>query len=156
MLDDYKKIDAKELTFKDTVFIRDIETKVFQAIALKCLSKIEGIALIEGNFIDHLLGREGVERNKGIYIEQDAKNHTVVVKIELNIAYGISIPEKAEEIQNKIVADIHQFTGLHVSLVHVIFKSLLPDEDLEKILSKQMEQAQDSANEFYNEFSEEF
>lgn len=156
MLDDYKKIDAKELMFKDTVFIRDIETKVFQAIALKCLSKIDGIALIEGNFIDHLLGREGVERNKGIYIEQDAKGHAVSVKIELNVAYGISIPFKAEEIQNKIISDIHNFTGLHVSSVHVIFKSLLPDEDLEKILTKQMEQASDSASEFFNEFSEEF
>lgn len=154
MLDDYKKVDAKELKFKDTLFIRDIETKVFQAITLKCLSKIEGIALIEGNFIDHLLGREGVERNKGIHIEQDAKNQSISVKIELNIAYGISIPDKAEEIQNKILNDIQELTGLHVSSVHVIFKSLLPDEDLEQILAKQMEQSQDASSEFFSEFSE--
>ena len=156
MLDDYKKLDTKEVKSKETVFIRDIETKVFQAITLKCLSKIEGISLIEGNFIDHLLGREGVERNKGIFIEQDVKGHSVACKIELNVAYGLSIPDKAEEIQNKIVSDIQTFTGFHVASVHVIFKSLLPDEDLEKILAKQMEQAGDSANEFFNEFSEEF
>ncbi len=156
MLDDHRKLDAKELKSKDTVFIRDIETKVFQAITLKCLSKIEGISLIEGNFIDHLLGREGVERNKGIFIEQDVKGHSVSCKIELNVAYGLSIPDKAEEIQNKIVFDIQALTGFHVASVHVIFKSLLPDEDLEKILAKQMEQSGDSANEFFNEFSEEF
>ncbi len=156
MLDDYKKVDSKELKFKDTVFVRDIETKVFQAIVVKCLSKIDGISLIEGNFIDHLLGREGVEHNKGIYVEQDAKNHAIAIKVELNIAYGIPIPDKSDEIQNKIVADIQELTGLHVSSVHTIFKSLLPDEDLEKILAKQLEQGQDSTAEFFNEFSEEF
>jgi hypothetical protein len=38
--------------------------------------------------------------------------------------------------------------------VHVIFKSLLPDEDLEQILAKQMEHSQDSTSEFFSEFSE--
>lgn len=156
MLEDYKKIDTKELQFKDTVFIRDIETRVFQAITLKCLSQIEGIALLEGSFIDHLLGREGIERNKGIHVEQDQKNHSVSVRVELNVGYGISIPDKADEIQNKIVQDIHQFTGLHVSYVHVIFKSLLPDDDLEQILSKQMHQNEEANSDYLNEFSEDF
>jgi len=103
-----------------------------------------------------LLGREGIERNKGIYIEQDNKNSMVSVKLELNVGYGISIPEKAQEIQSKVLLDIQKYTGLGVSCVHLIFKSLLPDEDLEKILSKQMDQASDASNEFFNEFSEEF
>jgi len=157
MLEEYKKIDSKELKFKDTVFVRDIETRVFQAITLKCLSTIEGIALIEGSFIDHILGREGVERNKGVFIEQDSKSHSVSVKVELNVAYGILLPAKAEEIQTKIVEDITKLTGLHVAAVHVIFKNLLPEEDLEQILSKQMKDKEGvSTEEFMNEYSEEF
>jgi uncharacterized alkaline shock family protein YloU len=139
MFNDFRKNDAKEIPVKETLFIRDIETRVFQAITIKCLSLIEGIALIEGSFIDHLLGREGIERNKGIYVDQDGKNQSVAVRVELNVAYGISIPDKAQEIQQKIVNDIFSLTGLTVSVVHVIFKSLLPDDDLERILSDTMQ-----------------
>lgn len=156
MLEEYKKIDSKELKFKDTVFIRDIETRVFQAMTLKCLSGIDGIALIEGNFIDHILGREGIERNKGIYVEQDSKSHSVSIKIELNVGYGIPLPTKAEEIQSKVVEDITRLTGLHVAAVHIIFKNLLPDEDLEQILAKQMAEKEENSEEFFNEYSEEF
>jgi uncharacterized alkaline shock family protein YloU len=49
----------------------------------------------------------------------------VSVKIEVNIKYGISIPEKAEEIQSKIIESISKYTGLHVNCVHVIFKNLV-------------------------------
>ena len=127
----YEKLDRKELNLPDTVFIRDIETRVFQAIVLQCLAKIEGVGLLEGNLFDSLLGRE-VERVKGIHVEQDQEQHSVEVRVEINIAYGVSIPEKAEEVQNKIVEEISRWSGLHVATVHVIFKDLIapPPEQL--------------------------
>lgn len=164
MLDQFKQIDTKELDYPDTVFIRDIETRVFQAVAIKCISNIEDVSLLEGNIIDNLLGREGLERVKGIYVEQDSKNHSVSIKVELNIAYGISIPEKSEEIQSKLVQEIVKLTGLHVSCIHIVFKNLLPDEDLEKILEQSMKNSLDSSDDeskeldenALNEYSEEF
>ncbi|MBX7066908.1 MAG: Asp23/Gls24 family envelope stress response protein [Parachlamydiales bacterium] len=124
MYDQLKNMDARELELPETVFIRDIDTRVFQAIALQCLAKIEGIGLLEGNLFDSLLGRE-VERVKGIHVEQDQKNHSVEVKVEINIKYGFNIPSKAEEVQEKLVEEISKLTGLHVSSVHVIFKDLI-------------------------------
>ncbi|MDE3047471.1 MAG: Asp23/Gls24 family envelope stress response protein [Verrucomicrobiota bacterium] len=126
MYDQLKNMDTRELDLPETVFIRDIDTRVFQTIALKCLAKIEGIGLIEGNLFDSLLGRE-VERVKGIHVEQDQKNHSVELKVEINVQYGVHIPTKAEEIQEKLVEEISQWTGLHVSFVHVIFKDLMAD-----------------------------
>lgn len=120
----YEKLDRKELNLPDTVFIRDIETRVFQAIVLQCLAKIEGVGLLEGNLFDSLLGRE-VEHVKGIHVEQDQEQHSVEVRVEINIAYGMSIPEKAEEVQNRIVEELSRSTGLHVASVHVIFKDLI-------------------------------
>src|SRR5690606_1904008 len=126
------KLDTKELNLPDTVFIRDIESRVFQTIVLQCLSKIEGIGLLEGNLFDSLLGRE-VERVKGMHVEQNQKEHSDLVKVEINIAYGFSIPEKAEEIQSKIVEEIIRWSGLHVSTVHVIFKDMvLPSQQQEE------------------------
>ena len=124
MYDQLKNMDAREIELPDTIFIRDIETRVFQAICLQTLAKIEGIGLLEGNIIDSLLGREQ-ERVKGIHVEQDQKKHSVGIRVEINIAYGISIPEKAEEVQTRLTEEITRWTGLHVATVHIIFKNLV-------------------------------
>lgn len=132
MHDQFKTLDAKELNLPDTVYARDIDNSVFQAIAAKCIQTIKGIAFVEGTLLDSLLGREDGGRVKGITVEQDQKNHSVNIKIEVNIAYGISIPEKAEEIQTKITDEIVKLTGLHVGCVHVVFRNLIPDPIEEK------------------------
>lgn len=126
------KVDTKEFNLPETIFIRDIENKVFQSIVLQCLSQIEGISLTEGNFIDHMLGRssEGV---KGIHAEQDEKNHSVNIKVEVNVLFGTSIPNKAEEIQTKVAEEITKITGLHVGSVHVVFKNVISLEEASKI-----------------------
>lgn len=125
MDDPLKEIDAKEVDLPETVFVRDIESKVFQSIALQCLAQIEGVELLEGNLLDTLLGRDRQEIVKGIYVEQDEKNHSVNLKVEINVAYGICIPKKAEEVQMKILESISTLTGLHVGRVHVVFKNLI-------------------------------
>lgn len=132
---DIKKVDTKEFELPETEFVRDIENRVFQGIVLQCLSKIDGITLVEGNFIDNILGRGSVEGVKGIYSEQDNKNHSISIKIEVNVAYGCSIPEKAEEIQTVVSEEITKLTGLHVSCVHVVFKSIIPPEQAKKGIS---------------------
>lgn len=132
MQDPKKKLDTKEFELPETVFIRDIENKVFQSIVLQCLSQIDGISLVEGNFIDHLLGRsaEGV---KGIIAEQDEKSQSVDIKVEVNILFGLSIPEKADEIQTKVSEEITKITGLHVGSVHVVFTNVISSEQATKI-----------------------
>lgn len=120
-----ESFDSKELELPDTVFIRDIETRVFQTIALQTLASIEGVSMMEGNLIDSFLGRDGPDSVKGIHVDQDQKNHSVKLKIEVNIHYGVSLPEKAEEIQLKMAKEISRMTGLHVGCVHVVFKNLI-------------------------------
>lgn len=127
-----KKIDTKEFELPETLFVRDVENKVFQGIILQCLSKIDGIALVEGNFIDNFLGRTALDNVKGIFIEQDNKNHSVGIRIDVNICYGFSIPEKAEEIQIACAEEITKLTGLHVSAIHVVFKNIVSSEHLKK------------------------
>lgn len=131
-----KRIDTKEFELPETTFSHDIDNKVFQGIILQCLASIENISLIEGNFIDNILGRSGPESIKGIVAEQDSKNQSVNIKLEVNICYGISIPEKAEEIQLKIAEEIMLLTGLHVASIHVIFKNAIPYEQLSKSLAE--------------------
>jgi uncharacterized alkaline shock family protein YloU len=123
--DNLPTLNKKELENAETVYIRDIENRVFQVIVLQCLSGIKDISLLDGSIIDHLLERGGIERARGISVEQESKNQTVSVRVEVNIRYGVPIPQKAEEIQTKISEEITRLTALHVSSVHVIFKSVL-------------------------------
>ncbi|HEX4839357.1 MAG TPA: Asp23/Gls24 family envelope stress response protein [Rhabdochlamydiaceae bacterium] len=134
-----KQIDTKEVELPETTYVRDIETKVFQSIVVQCLLRIEGIALIEGNLIDNLFGREPGERITGISVEQDPKTHSISVKLEINVAYGICIPDKADEIQTKVTQELSRLTGLHVSLVHVIFKNLITRTELMEAVSSDKE-----------------
>lgn len=125
MRDPLKGMDKKEVDLPETVFIWDIETKVFQSIIIQCLAKIEGVALLEGSFLDNLLGRDVNDGVKGIHVEQDQKHHSIQVKIEIMVAYGVNIPAKAEEVQESVAKEISFLTGLHVGGVHVIFKNLM-------------------------------
>ncbi len=128
---DKKKVDPKEFDLPETVFIRDIENKVFQSIVFQCVMQIEGISLTQGNYINQLLGRssEGVS---GIVAEQDDKQQSVNIKLDVNVVYGVSIPEKAEEIQTSIAQAITLLTGLHVACVHVVFKNVISKEEAVK------------------------
>ena len=125
-------------------FSYHIDNRVFQSITVKCLLGIEGVAFIEGNLIDHLLGRESTERIKGVAVEQDAETHYVSVKIELNIMFGIPIQKKAEEIQTQLKEAIESLTGATVASVHIVFRNVYtkeaqqpeePTEDLEDMFA---------------------
>ena len=126
MHDQLKQIDPREIDLPETLFSQDIENRVFQSIVVRVLSQIEGVSLLEGGFLDHWLSRDSLEGVKGIHVDQDDKNHSVNVKVEINVAYGVSLPVKAEEVQIKIAEEISALSGLHVGSVHVIFKNLIP------------------------------
>ena len=145
-----KQLDTKELELPETVFIRDIESKVFQSIVLQSLSQIEGVETLEGNLFDSLLG-DGLDGVKGIHVDQDQKKHSVNVRIEINVAYGVRIPDKAEEIQNKILLDISHLTSLHVGTVHVIFKNLISVKSKEDREEKKRVPPATARSELYEE-----
>jgi uncharacterized alkaline shock family protein YloU len=130
--------DSKEYEKPETLFVRDIENEVFQGIVVNVLSEINGVTLLEGTFIDHLLKRDPAKTIKGIIATQDSKNHSVAIKIEINIFFGVLIPAKAEEIQLKVTEEITKLTGLHVSSVHVVFKKIV------KPLQKEIDHPQDT------------
>lgn len=119
-----KKVDSKEFDLPETLFVRSIEDRVFQGIVQCCISKIHGVTLSEGSFIDNLLSGESSGSGKSIFVEQDNINPSISIKVEVNISYGVPIPAKAEEIQATLSEEITRLTGLHVSCVQVVFKNL--------------------------------
>lgn len=130
--------DTKEIQAAETVFVRDIENRVFQSMVLHCLKEIEGICPIEGNLFDQLLGRSA-EGIAGIHAEQSERNRSIHIKIEVNVVFGCSLPEKAEQIQTEVAKTISRLTGLHVASVHVVFKNVVSQQQLEKAHQRQIQ-----------------
>lgn len=153
------RLETKEVELPETLYVRDIENRVFQGIVLQCLAKIKGISLVEGNLIDSILNLGASEAVKGIYADQNSSSQSVDIKIEVNICYGESIPVKAEEIQTKVSEEITKFTGLHVSSVHVVFKNVIaPEEQARRAEELRKATASPIINEsaIEEEYSEEF
>lgn len=154
---DKKKVDTKEFELPETTYIRDIDNQVFLSIVLQCLANIDGVGLVEGNLFDHLFGRSATEGAKGIYAEQDPKSHSVNIRLEVNICYGVVIPDKAEEIQSTIAEEITKLTGLHVGCVHVVFKNVISPEQMSKMNAQQhLASSPLSAARSGEEYSDEF
>lgn len=119
------KFDQKEVELPETMFSREIEGRVFQSIIARCLMEIDGVEPLEGGLFDSLLGRDVLDGGRGISVCQKLSDPSVDIKVEVNVAYGESIPAKAEEIQTKILEQVSALTGLHVAKVHVVFKGLI-------------------------------
>jgi len=120
------QLDPREFELPETVYSLDIEDQVLHGIVIKTLSKIPRIGLLEGSFLDNLMGR--LDRVKGISTEQDPTSAAVKIHIAVKVHYGVNIPQKAEEIQSAIVEDITKLTGMRVAEVYVIFKDLITEE----------------------------
>ena len=131
---------STELEAAETVFSRDIENKVFKTIVYQTLSTIEGVKLVEESFLDNFLKKASLENIKGIHAELNSQCNAVSIRVEINVLYGMSIPEKSEEIQSKINDAIHSFTGIHVDAIHVIFKNVILPDTLNQDLSESSEQ----------------
>lgn len=153
-----KGLDARELKFPETLYVRDIEDRVFQGIVLECIKETSGIAPVEGSFISSIFNSSPQEGIKGITIEQNLKERSVGIKVEVNVAYGESIPEKAEELQSKIAEEITRLTGLHVSLVHVVFKHVISLDETKEFaaLDSVQESTRLRKGASEDEYSEEF
>jgi uncharacterized alkaline shock family protein YloU len=133
-------MDPKELHLPETTMIHDIETKFFQSITLQAIKKIDGVEIAHNSLlIENLLGSD--DKISGVFVEQDQKKHEVSIKVEVNIRYGMSIPEKAEQIQMQVVKDVSSLTGVHVSMVHVIFKNIIENQAHPRKEMKQQEEA---------------
>lgn len=113
--------DFGEAELPETLFVQDIDDRVFKSIVLQCLAEIDGVSLKRRGVLRSFFSKGRTDPSKGIVIEQDPHSQTISIKLEMVVHYGVPIPEKAEEIQKKVSEQITHMTGLHVSCVHVIF-----------------------------------
>ncbi len=95
-----------------------IADDVVATIAGLAATEIEGVASMQGNLTNEIVGKLGVRNlSKGVKIELMAG----MVHVELSVVmkYGFSIPKTCRAIQDRVKTAIENMTGLKVENVNI-------------------------------------
>ena len=95
--------------------------EVVAIIAGLAATEVEGS--MAGNITNELVSKLGMKNlSKGVKVE--VTDDSVEVNLSLNIAYGYSIPEVSNRVQERVKAAIENMTGLQVLEVNIRIASV--------------------------------
>ena len=100
-----------------------IADEVVAIIAGLATTEVEGVSSMAGNITNEIVSRLGMKNlSKGITVE--VSEESVRVDVSINIAYGYSIPDISEKVQEKVKNTIENMTGLTVEAVNIRIASV--------------------------------
>ena len=95
-----------------------IADEVVAIIAALAATEVEGVASMDGNFTNELIGKLGMKNlSKGVKV--DVLEGIVTVSLALNLKYNYSIVEVSARVQEKVKNAIENMTGLEVADVNI-------------------------------------
>lgn len=93
---------------------------VIATIAGLAATEIEGIASMQGNLTNELVGKLGIKNlTKGVTIEFDEDGASVHVALSVIMKYGYSIPKVCKAVQDRVKNAIENMAGLKVCDVNI-------------------------------------
>lgn len=93
---------------------------VIATIAGLAATEIEGIASMQGNLTNELVGKLGMKNlTKGVTIEFDEDGSSVHVALAVIMKYGYSIPKVCKAVQDRVKSAIENMAGLKVIDVNI-------------------------------------
>ena len=100
-----------------------IADEVVAIIAGLATTEVEGVSSMAGNITNEIVSKLGMKNlSKGILVE--VMENEVKVDVDINIAYGYSIPDVSAKVQDKVKSAIENMTGLTVAVVNVRIASV--------------------------------
>ncbi len=93
---------------------------VIATIAGLAATEVEGIASMQGNLTNELVGKLGMKNlTKGVTIQFDEEGTSVHVALAVIMKYGYSIPKVCKTVQDRVKAAIENMAGLKVCDVNI-------------------------------------
>lgn len=93
---------------------------VIATIAGLAATEIEGIASMQGNLTNELVGKLGMKNlTKGVSISFDEGGTSVHVALSVIMKYGYSIPKVCKAVQDRVKSAIENMAGLKVLDVNI-------------------------------------
>ena len=105
-----------------------VADEVVAIIAGLAATEVDGVSSMAGNITNEIVSKLGMKNlSKGIMVE--VIEDEVKVHVAINIAYGFSIPEVSQKVQEKVKSTIENMTGLKVGVVNVRIASVAMSEN---------------------------
>lgn len=109
----------EENTSKFTSEVK-IAGDVIATIAGLAATEIDGIASMQGNLTNELVGKLGMKNlTKGVHIHFSEDGTSVRVALSVIMKYGYSIPKTCKAVQERVKSAIENMAGLKVVDVNI-------------------------------------
>jgi len=109
--------NAEEKEFTSEV---KIAGDVIATIAGLAATEVEGIASMQGNLTNELVGKLGMKNlTKGVTISFEEDGTSVHVALAVIMKYGYSIPKVCKAVQDRVKSAIENMAGLKVCDVNI-------------------------------------
>lgn len=103
---------------------------VIATIAGLAATEIEGIASMQGNLTNELVGKLGMKNlTKGVTIQFDEDGSSVHVALAVVMKYGYSIPKVCKAVQDRVKNAIESMAGLKVCNVNISIVGVETEND---------------------------
>lgn len=118
---------AEEKEFTSEV---KIAGDVIATIAGLAATEIEGIASMQGNLTNELVGKLGMKNlTKGVNISFEEDGTSVHVALAVIMKYGYSIPKVCKAVQDRVKSAIENMAGLKVCDVNINIVGVQTEEE---------------------------
>ena len=110
-----------------------IAVPALSMIIRKAVCSVEGVSRLAGSsLVDNIAEFVGSKKVMHRAIQITISESTIEAAIAINIRYGFALPEIAAEVQENVVSQVRELTGLTASRVDVIIQEMeFGDEDKE-------------------------
>ncbi|WP_283583475.1 Asp23/Gls24 family envelope stress response protein [Limosilactobacillus difficilis] len=111
----------------------EMSPRVLEIIAGIAASEIKGVVKMHGSFsngVGQLLGHHSSER-KGVKLF--SADDAITIDVDVYVAYGVSVPKIAAEIQDKVKQQLQLMTNLKPREVNVHVQGIIPVEKENKV-----------------------
>lgn len=93
---------------------------VIATIAGLAATEIDGIASMQGNLTNEIVGKLGMKNlTKGVTIQFEEDGSAVSVALAVVMKYGYSIPKVCKAVQERVKTAIETMAGLKVSEINI-------------------------------------
>lgn len=109
-----------------------IAPRVLEIIAGIAASQIDGVSRMHGtiaNSVSELLGRS--DRRRGVKLSNS--NDDLVIDVDVYLEYGVSVPQVAAQIQEKIKQQVNLMTDLDVQEVNVHVQGVITEKEEQQV-----------------------
>ncbi len=114
--------NTTKYTEETTEFTSEVKIAgdVIATIAGLAATEVEGIASMQGNVTNELVGKLGMKNlTKGVHIRFTEDGTMVHVALSVIMKYGYSIPKTCKAVQDRVKSAIENMAGLKVSEVNI-------------------------------------